>query len=140
MKLKHNDSHHRGHKVHRILFFSVCSVFCVVILGAQNPEPRTGTQTPAPRTENHVIVDPASLVKPLADEWPTFAGDYTSRRYSTLKQINTTNVKNLTLAWMTTVATGPRGGVPPTIIGGVGTREVAGGKSKGPVLQVGSVL
>ena len=87
-----------------------------------------------------MIVDPATLTKPLADEWATFAGDYTSRRYSTLKQINTTNVKNLTLAWMTTVLTGPRGGVPPTIIGGVGTREFTGGTIKGAVLQVGGIL
>jgi len=105
-----------------------------VLLGAQNPAPGTGTGT------LNVIVDPATLTKPLADEWATFAGDYTSRRYSTLKQINTTNVKNLTLAWMTTVATGPRGGVPPTIIGGVGTREFTGGTIKGAVLQVGGIL
>jgi len=60
-----------------------------VLLTAQNPKPgtRTGTGT-------RVIVDPAALTKPLADDWPTFAGDYTSRRYSTLKQVNTGNVKN----------------------------------------------
>ena len=112
-------------------FLVVASLLAVpIVLAAQNPGAgtRTGTRS--------VIVDPATLTKPLADEWATFAGDYTSRRYSTLKQINTTNVKNLTLAWMTTVATGPRGGVPPTIIGGVGTREFTGGTIKGAVLQV----
>ena len=41
---------------------------------------------------------------------------------------------------MTTVATGPRGGLPPTIIGGVGTREFTGGTIKGAVLQVGGIL
>ena len=109
------------------------------VLIAQNPKPGTGTGT-GTGTPVRVIVDPATLTKPLADEWATFAGDYTSRRYSTLKQINTTNVKNLTLAWMTTVSTGPRGGVPPTIIGGVGTREFTGGTIKGAVLQVGGIL
>ena len=49
-------------------------------------------------------------------------------------------MKNLTLAWMTRVLTGPRGGVPPTIIGGVGTREFTGGTIKGAVLQVGGIL
>ncbi len=86
------------------------------------------------------LLDPASLTKPLGESWPTFAGDYTSRRFSTLKHVNTSNVKNLTLAWMTRVLTGPRGGVPPTIIGGVGTREFTGGTIKGSVLQVGGVL
>ena len=108
------------------------------LLTAQNSTPGTGAGT-ATGTRN-VIVDPATLTKPLADEWATFAGDYTSRRYSTLTHINRTNVKNLTLAWMTSVATGPRGGLPPTIIGGVGTREFTGGTIKGAVLQVGGIL
>src|SRR4051812_6555182 len=47
------------------------------------------------------------LVTPIAiagqipvDSWPTYHGDYTGRRYSTLKQINTANVKSLSLAWV----------------------------------------
>ena len=114
-------------------FLVVASLLAApIVLAAQSAGTGTGTAK--------VIVDPATLTKPLADEWATFAGDYTSRRYSTLKQINTTNVKNLTLAWMTPVLTGPRGGVPPTIIGGVGTREFTGGTIKGSVLQVGGIL
>ncbi|MGH9615940.1 MAG: PQQ-binding-like beta-propeller repeat protein, partial [Acidobacteriaceae bacterium] len=31
--------------------------------------------------------------------WPTFNGDYSGRRYSTLDQINRSNVKSLKLAW-----------------------------------------
>ena len=43
-------------------------------------------------------LDPASLVKMPTDSWPTYHGDYSGRRYSTLTQINGDNVKNLTLA------------------------------------------
>ena len=43
-------------------------------------------------------LDPADVLKPLADSWPTYSGDYTGRRYSSLTQINQTTVKNLTLA------------------------------------------
>jgi alcohol dehydrogenase (cytochrome c) len=85
-------------------------------------------------------LDPAEIVKPSADSWPTFSGDYSGRRYSSLKLIDHTNVKHLTLAWMSRVATGPRGGVPPTIIGGVGTGEYTGGTIKGAILQVDGVL
>ena len=46
-------------------------------------------------------LDPAEILKPLSDSWPTYSGDYSGRRYSTLKQINQTNVKNLGLAWTT---------------------------------------
>jgi glucose dehydrogenase len=34
------------------------------------------------------------------DGWPTYNGDYSGRRYSPLKQINASNVRALTLAWM----------------------------------------
>ena len=44
-------------------------------------------------------VDPADLLKPLADSWPTYSGDYTGKRYSSLTQVNRLTVKNLTLAW-----------------------------------------
>src|SRR5947207_8277954 len=47
-----------------------------------------------------VKLDPALLGKPPADAWPTYNGDYSGRRFSTLKQISTSNVKNLTLAWV----------------------------------------
>ena len=41
-----------------------------------------------------------SLLKPLAESWPTYSGDYTGKRYSSLAQINQTTVKNLGLAWL----------------------------------------
>ena len=44
-------------------------------------------------------LDPAALLKPPTDTWPTYNGDYTGRRYSPLKQIDASNVKSLTLAW-----------------------------------------
>ena len=43
---------------------------------------------------------PASLTNPLKDQWPTFNGDYSGRRYSALSQINQNNVSHLTLAWV----------------------------------------
>jgi len=33
-------------------------------------------------------LDPASLFKALGDSWPTYAGDYSSKRYSSLQQVN----------------------------------------------------
>ena len=45
-------------------------------------------------------LDPALLGKPPVDSWPTYHGDYSGRRYSTLNQITTSNVKSLSLAWV----------------------------------------
>ncbi|MBN9616072.1 MAG: acido-empty-quinoprotein group A, partial [Acidobacteriales bacterium] len=41
----------------------------------------------------------AGLLKPTADSWPTYHGDYTGRRHSSLTQITKENVQNLGLAW-----------------------------------------
>ena len=103
-------------------------------------------------------VDQSLLLKPLADDWPTYSGDYSARRYSKLTQINQSNVKNLTLAWSMRVTAGagaPGGGGrggrgggfgAPTIVGGEGTGEaVTGGFGGGTnirasILEVGGVL
>ena len=45
-------------------------------------------------------LDPAALLKPPTTTWPTYNGDYSGRRHSTLTQINVSNVGSLTLAWV----------------------------------------
>jgi alcohol dehydrogenase (cytochrome c) len=96
-------------------------------------------------------VDPAQLLKPLADAWPTYNGDYSGRRYSALTQINQSNVKGLTLAWVSRVTAGSgapggafgggRGG-GTIIVGGEGTGDFPSGTAniKGSVLQVDGTL
>lgn len=44
-------------------------------------------------------VDEQMLLHPPADSWPSYHGDYSGRRHSTLTQITPQNVKNLALAW-----------------------------------------
>lgn len=100
-------------------------------------------------------LDPSLLTKPLADSWPTYSGDYSGKRYSALKQINQTNVKNLTLAWSSRVAAGAGGGGfggfggrfggggAPTIVGGEGTAETGGGGNanvRASILEINGVL
>ena len=45
-------------------------------------------------------LNPQTLLKPLSKDWPTFNGDYSGRRFSSLSQINQSNVQKLTLAWV----------------------------------------
>ena len=100
-------------------------------------------------------LDPSSLTKPLGDSWPTYSGDYSGKRYSSLTQINQSNVKNLTLAWTSKVtpgmgAAGGRGFGPPgnaVIVGGEGgTADTGGGGFGGgtsiraSILSVGGIL
>ncbi len=51
-------------------------------------------------------LDPVLLTKPATDSWPTYSGDYSGRRFSSLTQINQTNVKNLGLAWVSHLTPG----------------------------------
>jgi alcohol dehydrogenase (cytochrome c) len=44
-------------------------------------------------------LDPAALLQPPADSWPTYHGDYTGRHHSRLTQITPANVHQLALAW-----------------------------------------
>src|SRR5947208_278337 len=46
----------------------------------------------------------------LTDSWPTYNGDYSGRRFSPLTKINTTTVKQLSLAWSFRVETTTGGG------------------------------
>ncbi len=44
---------------------------------------------------------PSKLLEQPTDAWPTYNGDYSGRRFSPLKQINSSNVNTLSLAWAT---------------------------------------
>ena len=84
-------------------------------------------------------LDPASLLKPLGDSWPTYSGDYTGRRYSTLKQADRNTVKNLTLGWTSRLNPATGAG---TVVGGEGLEEYAPGgvTEKGSILMVDGIL
>ena len=90
-------------------------------------------------------LDPASLLEPLEESWPTYSGDYSGRRYSGLTQVTTDNVSRLTLAWTRQLDTGTpalEGANAPTFIGGEGTGKFAIGSQriKGSILQVDDLL
>jgi acido-empty-quinoprotein group A len=75
-----------------------------------------GLGSSATAAEKAIGLDPALLTKPPIDSWPTYNGDYSGRRFSTLNQINAANVKNLTLAWLYRPSPGGNG----AIVGGEG--------------------
>src|SRR5215831_6757191 len=125
MKMKNRtDSFHREGRQFGILLVTTVLFAAPVLLAAQG-------------------LDPAAIFNPLSDSWPTYSGDYSGRRYSSLNQINQSNVRNLTLAWTRRLTNGPTPGGPALIIGGEGSGNiVAAGATqiKGAVLQVNGVL
>ncbi len=55
---------------------------------------------PALLTAQGLDLKSLTLFRQPADAWPTYNGDYSGRRFSSLTQINAGNVNSLTLAWM----------------------------------------
>ena len=73
-------------------------------------------------------LDPASIVNPKPGTWPTYNGDYSGRRFSSLTQINADNVRDLKSAW--TYKTNP----------GEGTNVFGGGFIKSTPVLVDGIL
>jgi alcohol dehydrogenase (cytochrome c) len=90
-------------------------------------------------------LDPSDILKPLANQWTSYSGDMTGKRYSALKQINTQTVKNLSLRWINTNITtgcGPNGTgasstASPANAGGRGGR---GGRAGGAPSAAGTII
>ena len=80
-------------------------------------------------------LDPADILKPLSDQWTSYSGDMTGKRYSAIKAINTDTVKNLSLQWINTGITtgcGPNGTGPAGAAeGGFGGGGGRGGRGGG---------
>ena len=74
---------------------------------------------------------PAEMMKPLADQWTSYSGDLSGKRFSALKLVNTNTVKNLSLKWVSnlTTACGPTGAGPAG--GGAGGGAGFGGGGGG---------
>ena len=108
-------------------------------------------------------LDPADMTKPLKDQWTSYSGDLSGKRFSALKLVNTNTVKNLSLKWVTGLTTGcgptgtaPAGGAAaarrrwtrwrsgggggpaaPIIVGGLGTGDA---NNCGPARLGGGIL
>ena len=95
---------------------------------------QTGQPGPASQTGG---LDPAAIMRPLSDNWTSYSGDLTGKRYSALKLVNKTTVKNLSLKWITPLnqGCGPNGtgtaGGPGPGAAGIDGRGGGGGRGSG---------
>ena len=59
------------------------------------------------------------LTTPMAENWPSYNGDYTGRRYSSLREINRANVAQMRAAWVFHPGNSQRLEATPVVIRGV---------------------
>ena len=64
-------------------------------------------------------LEPTALLKPSADSWPTYHGDYSGQRHSRLTQITPANVHQLTLAWAFQTGQAQQIKATPILVNGV---------------------
>jgi alcohol dehydrogenase (cytochrome c) len=86
--------------------------------------------SPPPANAEVGGLDPIDIIrKPLADQWSSYSGDMSGKRFSHLKLVNTNTVKNLSLKWVSGLTTGcgPTGRPPVAAGGGFGGGRGGGG-------------
>ncbi len=67
-----------------------------------------------------IDVSPAELaIKPIASNWTSYNGDYSGRRYSSLSEIDTSNVDKLAAKWVFHAQNSNRLEVTPVVVNGV---------------------
>ncbi len=64
-------------------------------------------------------IDPAKLLRPPADSWPTYHGDYSGRRHSRLTQITPSNVDRLAEVWRFQTGQNPQIKATPILTDGI---------------------
>ncbi len=74
--------------------------------------------------QSHISVVPTVSAKdllqqPVGDNWPSYNGDYSGRRYSSLRAIDSDNVSHLRLAWLFHPANSERIEATPLVVRGV---------------------
>ena len=128
-------------KKHVVLVLSLVAGSALVLAQSGSQDRRAGTPghpdwkgqtlqtSPAPANADVGGLDPMDIIrKPLSDQWTSYSGDMSGKRFSHLKLVNTNTVKNLSLKWVSGLTTGcgPTGR-PPVAAGGGGFGGGRGG-------------
>ena len=128
-------------KKHVFLVLALAAGSALVLAQSGSQDRRAGTPghpdwkgqtlqtSPPPANAEVGGLDPMDIIrKPLADQWTSYSGDMSGKRFSQLKQVNTNTVKNLSLKWVSGLTTGcgPTGR-PPVAAGGGGFGGGRGG-------------
>jgi alcohol dehydrogenase (cytochrome c) len=64
-------------------------------------------------------LDPSTLLKPTADSWPTYHGDYSGQHHSQLTRITPANVHTLGLAWAFSTGQNAQIKATPILVNGI---------------------
>lgn len=89
--------------------------FLILLLGSSG----LTQQGQAPISAATTVNSGDLLVQPVGANWPSYNGDYTGRRYSSLNEITTANVAQLRTAWVFHPGNSQRLEVTPLVVRGI---------------------
>jgi alcohol dehydrogenase (cytochrome c) len=92
------------------------AVFCVLLLVSLVQIPLNSQESSAVRSQTKVRGE--DLLAPAAENWLSYNGDYSGRRYSLLSQINLQNVEQLRAEWVFHSRSSDRLEVTPVVVNG----------------------
>jgi alcohol dehydrogenase (cytochrome c) len=94
-------------------------VLAVLFTLARLAPPLVGQQNGSPATSALHVGAEDLLRTPVGENWPSYNGDYTGRRFSSLSEINTSNVGQLRAAWVFHPGNTQRLEATPVVVRGV---------------------
>ena len=80
--------------------------------------PTARQKGPAATAATHVSAE-SLLAQPVGDDWTSYNGDYTGRRYSSLHEINAANVHGLRASWVFHPGNSQRLEATPVVVRGI---------------------
>ncbi|MFZ0644318.1 MAG: PQQ-binding-like beta-propeller repeat protein, partial [Candidatus Acidiferrales bacterium] len=116
--MRHCFNHpRRGFRLAAASVLLMAGIFTAVTLRAQAPPP---LQASGAMVSTAIDVSPGDLrVSPPGVNWPSYNGDYSGRRYSSLSQINSANVGQLRAQWAFHVRASSDLEVTPVAVDGI---------------------
>jgi len=97
-----------------VCLLAACTVLVPVLAQQSQSSPTT-----APTAEQAAVQAEDLLKVPVGENWPSYNGDYTGRRYSSLRQIDVANVSRLRTAWVFHPRNSQNLEVTPVVVNGV---------------------
>src|SRR6185312_15451974 len=97
-----------------------CRTVILLLLNLLSARLISTAQQARPPVTTEVNVDAADLLaRPVGENWTSYNGDYTGRRYSNLRDINAGNVAQLRAAWVFHPGNSQNLEVTPVVVRGV---------------------
>ena len=100
---------------------SLCRAFALAFLAVLTVSSAVAQQSPPSPTASVVATADDLLAQPVGANWTSYNGDYTGRRYSSLREINPQNVAQLRASWTFHPGNSERLEVTPVVVNGVMT-------------------